>query len=221
MRRLSLFLIALLTTPALAAAVTLGQVDDFQDGTLQGWASGGPNPNPPIVVADQGPDGAGDWALVATANGTGGAGGRLVIFNSDQWTGDYLAAGVIAVGLDLLNLGMNELTIRLTLRGPGFGDDFSTRQAAVVPAAPGSYQRVVLSVLPGDLEFVGFGDGDVLATLADVTEVRILHAVLPARIGDIVAGQVAIDNITAVDLGPVFLDGFESGDTAAWSSATP
>ena len=38
-------LLAAITTPA--AAVTIGQIDDFQDGTTQGWGSGLINPNPP------------------------------------------------------------------------------------------------------------------------------------------------------------------------------
>ncbi len=218
MRRLSLFLLAFLATPAPAAAVTLGQMDDFQDGTLQGWGSGGPNPNPPVAVPDQGPDGAGDWALVATANGTGGPGSRLVIFNREQWTGDYLAAGVEAVDLDLRNLGATDLTIRLVLRGAGGA--FATVQAAASTAGTG-YQRVALSLLPGDLEFVGGGSGDVLATLAAVTELRLQHSVLPAPVGDVVNGQLAVDNVTALGIEPIFADGFESGDTTAWSSSTP
>ncbi len=40
-------LFASLVTAAPSAAVTLGQLDDFQDGTSQGWGSGPLNPNPP------------------------------------------------------------------------------------------------------------------------------------------------------------------------------
>ncbi len=196
MRRLSIFLIALLLTPALAAAITLGQVDDFQDGTLQGWASGAPNPTPPVNVSGAGPGGAGDRAMIATATGGGGPGSRLVVFNRDQWTGDYLAAGVNAIGLDLLNLGASELAIRVVLRGPG--NTYATAQAAILPAGGGAYRRLALSLLPEDLELVGFGAGDVMATLGGVTELRILHSAFPASTGDVVSGQAAVDNVTAL-----------------------
>jgi hypothetical protein len=34
--------------PATAwGTVTLGQIDDFEDGTMQDWVEGGPSPNPP------------------------------------------------------------------------------------------------------------------------------------------------------------------------------
>ena len=40
-----------------STAVTLGQIDDFQDGTLQGWLVGFVGV-PPVNFADGGPDGA-------------------------------------------------------------------------------------------------------------------------------------------------------------------
>ena len=169
-------------------------MDDFQDATLQGWASGSGNPNGPVNAADAGPDGAGDRALLATANGPAGAGGKLVIFNTGQWTGDYLAAGVNAIGLDLSNLSAADLTIRAVLTGSG--GSFSTTQAAFLPADDPTYRRVALSLLPADLTPVG--GTDVTATLANVAEVRLLHAVTPARTGDPVSAQLAVDNVTAL-----------------------
>ena len=88
-----------------APAVTLDQADDFQDGTTQGWHTGAANPNPPSEVADGGPDGDGDGFLRIEGNGQDGAGGNLVAFNTAQWSGDYLAAGVGEIRADLRNLG--------------------------------------------------------------------------------------------------------------------
>ena len=61
MRQTSASLVAMLLVLAAVADVE-GQilVDDFQDGSAQGWGSGAPNPNPPINVANGGPIGAGD-----------------------------------------------------------------------------------------------------------------------------------------------------------------
>ena len=48
-------------SPALAE-ITVGHVDDFQDGTTQHWRIGQPNPFPKNV-ANAGPQGMGDHAL--------------------------------------------------------------------------------------------------------------------------------------------------------------
>ena len=72
--------------------ITNGQVSDFQDGTTQGWVSGPRNSNPPTVLING--HGPGDHALEVVATGVFGPGGRLVTFNSSQWTGDYLSADV-------------------------------------------------------------------------------------------------------------------------------
>ena len=81
------------TTPAARAAIVAGQVDDFEDGTTRNWQTGAGNPNPGTNVAAGGPAGADDNYLLLRANG-GGSGGRLVAFNSAQWAGNYLAANV-------------------------------------------------------------------------------------------------------------------------------
>ncbi len=93
-------------------AAVVGQVDDFQDGTLQNWTSGGRNPNPPVLINDGGPNGVGDDYMQATATGSG-AGGKLVLINTTQWLGDYDAAGITGVNLDINNFSTNTLNMRL------------------------------------------------------------------------------------------------------------
>ena len=97
------------------------QRDDFQDGTTQGWTTGGANPNPPTWVSDGGPEGVGDGFLRVEGNGSSGAGGNLVAFNSAQWTGDYLAAGVTAIRADLRNLGRTISSFACSSRHRGAG----------------------------------------------------------------------------------------------------
>lgn len=194
MRRLSLFFAGALCAPALAIAITAGQVDDFQNGTLQGWGSGASNPNGPVNMNNQGPGGTGDRALVATANGSVGAGGKLVIQNQAQWTGNYLVAGVNALRVDLRNLGDVDLTIRAVLRGTGGA--FASRGAKLT--AGGGFVGAAFSLDPADLIYVGDGTNDVLATLANVTELRLLHSTDPDQRGDPVDAQMAVDNVTAL-----------------------
>ncbi len=183
-------LLALLLVPSLAA-VELGQIDDFQNG-LQGWRTGGSNPNGPEAVMNLGPDGIGDRAMQLTSGGGGGAGSRLVVFNQSQWTGNYVTAGVTGVRFDLKNLSEVDLMIRLAVRG--VGGSFAT-EATSLPAGA-VYRTVTLSLLPEDLTAVGGFDVD--ATLQGVFELRILHSQAPAVSGDAISASIAVDNVTAV-----------------------
>ena len=53
-----------------------------------------------------------------SAVGGAGAGNRLTVINIDQWSGDYTAAGISAISMDLRNLGTTDLNIRLYLEDP-------------------------------------------------------------------------------------------------------
>lgn len=108
-----------LTLPQGANALSLGQVDDFEDGTTQGWAVGPPHPAPPANVASGGPAGAGDNYMQLTAIGGASAGSRLAAFNISQWSGDYLAAGITGFSIDLNNLGSTDLSLRLGISDGG------------------------------------------------------------------------------------------------------
>jgi hypothetical protein len=179
----------LLGAPA-ALAVSPGQVDDFQDGTTQGWTSGSANPNPPGGVGDDGPEGVGDGFLHVEANGGDGAGGNLVAFNTSQWAGDYLGSGVGAVRVDLRNFGASPLVVRLLLEGPG-GGHYSVD--ALPLGAESDWQSVTFQ-LDAAARSEGF---DAEAALSSVTKLRILHAPTLAGV-EPVDGVLGIDNITAV-----------------------
>lgn len=178
--------------PGAAAAITLLQVDDFQDGTTRGWRTGGANPNPPVQVPDGGPGGPGDGFLLLRANGSSGSGGNLVAFNAQQWTGDYLAAGVTGVAAELRNLGETPLALRLLFEGPG-GGLLSAEAVSVLVGEP--WRRVVFPVVPASLA----GGSDPLRTLADVTKLRLVHAPTPEG-AEAVLGALGVDDLTA--LGP-------------------
>ena len=102
-------LIFLVAAPA--GAITVFQTDDFQDSTTQGWMADGLNPNPPLNVTDAGPLGLGDHALQVTAHGMGGPGTELDAFNTTQWSGDYISAGVTAIRFDANNVGLNPVSL--------------------------------------------------------------------------------------------------------------
>jgi len=187
-----------------ASAIEPRQRDSFDDEGTLGWKSGGSNPNPPVQVPDAGPDGVGDGILLVSANGSEGAGGNLVAFNTEQWSGDYAAAGVIGIRAALRNLGESDLAIRLLVEGAGGA--FHTQAVARLPAG-GDWQHFVWpleSAEPGV---------DAPRTLAAVSKLRILHA--PTASGaEAVAGALGVDELTALS-GDACLDaGLERGDLA-------
>jgi Thrombospondin type 3 repeat len=188
-RRLTFVLLLMAAAPA--AAIEPFQRDDFEDGTTQGWRSGPDNPNPPIQVPGDGPDGPRDGFLRIEGNGGAGSGGNLVAFNTDRWSGDYRAAGVVALRASLRNLGDAPLEIRLLVEGPGGA--FQSLEGAALAVGAG-WQEFLLPVRPGAL--VGVGDLD--ATLSGVTKLRILHAE-GTHGADPVAGALGVDDLTALD----------------------
>src|SRR5262245_13411431 len=199
-------LVASLAPAAVASAVTLGIVSDFETGG-QGWGAGAgsiiPNPNPSMVETDGGPTGAGDAFLRVIASGgmpigpayTGGGGGpgsKLVVFNtSSDWTGDYASAGVAAIELDVKNLTNEVLSIRLELEGTG--GLFVSRNAQTL-AALTDWTRLRIPIAPGDLT----GTGDVGAVLSHVTKIRIVPNPMPpiSSRAPSIAAQIGIDNVT-------------------------
>jgi len=90
--------LALLAPAAAHAQIAFGQMDDFEDGTVEDWeGSAGDFTNQPTG----GPAGANDNFLQVIGNGGFGSGSRVATFNQTQWGGDYAAAGVTAIRLEL------------------------------------------------------------------------------------------------------------------------
>lgn len=106
-------------TAAPGAALTIGQTDTFEDGTTAGWSVGVGSPVPPQNIASGGPGGLNDNYLRLRSVGGDGPGSRLVAFNRAQWTGDYVSAGAGAVAMDVINLDITDLSLRLVFSAGG------------------------------------------------------------------------------------------------------
>jgi hypothetical protein len=205
--------------PGTARAVSVGQIDDFEDGTLQGWMMGSNNITATHMtnITDGGPAGVGDNFLQVVSHETEvTGGGRLAFFNKAQWTGDYLGAGITAIAMDVNNFSSSEaLNLRLAING-GFLDSsfnvigglFATSASVSLGSGRG-WVHVVFSLVPGDLTAVSGRSGttgnNVLETLANVTELRLLNSANPDWTGPLVSATLGIDNVWAVPLPPAAL----------------
>ena len=185
-----------------AFAVVLGQTDTFEDGTTSNWiinASGFGTPPVgalPVNVATGGPAGANDNFLQLTSLGGSGAGSRLTVNNLAQWTGDYIAAGIDAIAMDLRNLGPNDLYLRLLFADPAGGPAANVAFSAtpVLLPAGGDWVSVLFAISTGDLTA---GLGNVTSALTGATEVRLFHSVSDAFPGGEIVASLGVDNIEA------------------------
>ncbi len=187
--------VLLAQTTTHAQAIATGQVDTFESGTTEGWASGAAHPLPPANVASGGPAGAEDHYMLLTSTGGFGAGGKLVAFNQAQWAGDFTAAGVATITMDVNNLGADPLTLRLTIGdAPSLSPpNFAATAAVTVPAGSG-WTAVSFAV---DAESLIAVRGSVDTVLANAKEVRLSHSPNASGPSNIVA-SLGVDNIRAL-----------------------
>jgi hypothetical protein len=190
------------TIPTVASAVVIGQIDTFQNGTTDNWTAGGvlgmfPPTPPHVTTTGGGPAGAGDQYLVVTSIGGNGAGSALATFNTMQWAGNYLAAGIGGISMDLFNLGGTALTIRLRIEDPMGGppvDEAISTYGAVLPAG-GGWTPVFFPTGVADWNALS---GTVAAALSQATALWIINS--PDDMTDYspIVGELGIDNITAL-----------------------
>lgn len=170
-------------------AIMLGQVDDFQDGTVMGWGGS----DAPTNIPDGGPMGAGDRYL-QLQSGILGVGPHLATNNIEQWIGDYASAGVAYIGVDLRNIGATALSMRIVLFGPN--SRFTSTVAFTLPA-DNLWRRTAFSLAQQDLTRVQ-GTDTYATMITSVQRLLIRHqAGAPAPGGTFVTGTLGIDNITA------------------------
>lgn len=185
-----------------ASAVAVGQIDTFEDGTTQGWVIALQGASPPAAalpanVSTGGPAGLDDSFLRLTSTGSFGPGGRLIGINVTQWTGDFITAGVLAISVDVINLGATDVSLRLAVGDPSSGSVENrafSKNAIVLPSGSG-WTHVVFPITTDDLSPIF---GDAASALAGVTELRILHSPSGGYQGTPSTAQIGVDNITAL-----------------------
>ena len=173
-----------------------GQVDTFEDGTTMNWAGA---PGYLMNVDTGGPGGAGDHYLALSSNGNLGIGGKLTTFNLFQWLGNYIAQGVNAVEIDLRNTGATTLNIRLAFKAQNLMNSPGYLSAPVTLAPGGAWQRYSISIAQANMIAVGGPSAYNTFFSSGIGDARIINEVGTANLnGDLIVGQVSIDNIHAV-----------------------
>ena len=129
MKKIYLITFVIIVSFTILFAIGPNQWDNFQDNTTEGWQVGSPSPNPPVVVTNGGPQGSGDSYLLLTSSGSD-AGSRLVVYNLDQWKGNYTNAGIKFISMYMNNFGTSDLKMRISLNGSG-GDCWSVNPVSV------------------------------------------------------------------------------------------
>lgn len=182
-------------TAGTAHAISVGELADFTGGN-NGWRQG--FGNWPILSGGQ--DGPTDDFLSIQAAGGGGGLSRFVALNtSPEWTGDFTTAGISGLSFDVLNESGTTLEIRFAVNGPG--GLFSTTTSASISSS-NQWQNASVSFDPANFTSVSGNSGssgtDINATLAGVSELRILHNPSPAWVGEAIQLTAGFDNIEAL-----------------------
>jgi hypothetical protein len=188
------FGLAIFLSAASTFAVTIGQIDMFQDG-LDNWQGGVGGFS---VAPSGGPAGAGDHYLQLNS-GASPLPPRMTAFNDSQWLGNFTAAGVTSVVVDLLNSGTTSLSMRVAIREAAGGSTtpgYASTNPFILPA-DGLWHHAVFDLNAASL--TGFNSPQPLSVdLANVKDFRILDSAALSGVGDIVTAQVGVDNVTAV-----------------------
>jgi hypothetical protein len=194
---LAALLVALLLPSAGRASIMLGQVDTFQDGTTQLWG-GGPPPSGPVNVPTGGPDGGCDPFMCVMSSGDFGPGGRLTAWNRDQWSGNYLAAGVGTIEMDLMNPGTDPLFMRIGMK-QGLGSQapgYASLDPFVLPP-DGAWYHAVFLLDDAHLTRINSDTLTLNDMLSNVIEFRLIENSDASLMGEQIAGQFGVDNILA------------------------
>lgn len=182
------------------ASIVAGQVDDFEDGTVQNWD--GSFVGPPTNVASGGPAGLNDNFLQIVSTGGGGPGSKLATFNdSGQWAGDYIAAGVTSIQADMKNFSASGADLEMRLLIPfGAGGNFTSTLSQNLPA-DGAWHTLTFGLSAADLSYVGGNPDNLIFTLQNITRILFRHQDgLPTGVGvaPAIVAEAGIDNVLAI-----------------------
>jgi hypothetical protein len=188
----------LLLPSAATADPVLFQIDTFETGS-QGWFTGGPMvPPQPATVVSGGPTGN---FMLLTAVGGDGPNSRLSVLNESQWTGNYIAAGVNLITMDLNNFGTTDLFLRIVFEDPMGGPPTNVAFSTVPVFLPAGSGWTSVAFLIG-ADNLTAGLGSINAALTGATAIRLYHSPNPGFPNPVVpiptvVAELGVDNIQA------------------------
>ncbi|MEP4079058.1 hypothetical protein [Haloferula sp.] len=189
-RRLSPVLAIFFAASAPAfGAVSAGLINDFEDGTLQGWTGGAA----PTNIPSGGPAGAADNFLQI------GGGTNFATINMGPDFAGAFDPSLTSYQVDLMRPATDPdaLDMRLVLFGPFTVNRWTSTVAQSIPN-DGIWRTYLFSTLEADLTQVQ-GSDSYSTLVANVGGVMFRHDPDPPEPGGIPAsGTLGIDNITAV-----------------------
>lgn len=176
---------------SLVHADLLSQTDTFESGSAEGWGGGTQaGGSGPIHMVSGGSGGGGYLSISHT-------GFHVGTKNTAQWSGNYLAAPVTALRMDLKHISGDPLDIRIVVFGAG--GMWASTGLQTINATWGTYG---FGLTAADLVYVGEGTGLLDDTLSNVETLLIRHDSLiptPKRgHPPHVTATMGIDNIHAV-----------------------
>lgn len=187
----ALLLLGLPSRPA--AAVMANLVDNFQSGTLQGWSGNAS----PTNISTGGPAGAGDRYLQISASS-----GPLGTFNKVQWAGNYVAAAIDHIDMNLKNSGPNAVNLRIMLLTAGCDlggtacTAWTSTNATAIPSGSG-WIIASFSIKEANLTRV-LGSSSYSTSFQNIERLLIRHdggTPSPPTSPSIVSATLGIDNV--------------------------
>ena len=205
MKVLTILVSSVLSAPMIYA-VSITELDDFNapngaPNPEEGWREGNGSPSQPSRQLTGGPDGSG--FLIDSSSGIS-PGKRMQLWNTDQWTGDYLGQSISTLSLDANNLsgpGGETINLRVALNGPGGW--FVTEPQVLLPET--GWQSLLFNLSLTGLVHAGQGNAIYDSTMSAVNRLQIIsleedtfniggNAGLR---GDTIVATLGLDNIRA------------------------
>jgi hypothetical protein len=191
---LTLVLCAAWSSQSFAQPIMLGQIDNFQDGTTQNWRNGMSQPGISNIPTG-GPAGAGDRYLQVSSGGANQP--RSIVFNTNQWTGNYVAAGVTEVEMDVANFGTSSVSMRFALRsGPLRTSPGYVLTTPLVLPPDHVWRHLIVQLDAAHLTPIS-SPAPLSTFLLNVAEARVLNSAAPSLMGDAGTFVFGVDNIHA------------------------
>ncbi len=192
----SFALVLNISLQANVATLFIGQIDNFQNSTTEGWRIG--QSGGPVNISNGGDAGTGDAFLRYVADAAN-ASGKMIIFNDNQWRGNYLNAGIQSISAYVKNPSSSQFNLRLafgTTTSAQGGNWFSSTNSIDINAGS-DWTKISFPITESDLTSVS-GSGTFNSVMSNVGSLRILSSSTPSNRGATLSATLEIDDITAI-----------------------